>query len=159
LVEPDVSEQSQSDFASLLDDLISAARERERSESVSTPTLRHDLLEQLDRLQKDANFPQARKNGEAFEAYAEASQPAPAPPSDEPTLEPVIDDLFYLDPGVIARELGIRKARTGDELDRARRSFAKQYHPDRVPEEMRERAKMRMQIANMLIDQAKRRVR
>ena len=43
----------------------------------------------------------------------------------------------------------------GAELDRARRSFALRYHPDRMPEEMRERAALRMQIANMLIDEAK----
>ena len=42
------------------------------------------------------------------------------------------------------------------DLDKARRSFALRYHPDRVPEQFRDRAALRMQIANMLIDEAKR---
>ena len=54
------------------------------------------------------------------------------------------------------RELGIKPKSKPEELDRARRAFAMRYHPDRVPEEHRERAVLRMQIANMLIDKAKR---
>ena len=70
-------------------------------------------------------------------------------------LAPLLDDLFFLDPESISKELGILPTSKVEELDKARRSFAMRYHPDRVPEEFRERAALRMQIANMLIDQAK----
>ena len=38
-----------------------------------------------------------------------------------------------------------------------RRSFAFANHPDRVAPHLRQRAMIRMQVANMLIDEAKRR--
>jgi hypothetical protein len=37
-----------------------------------------------------------------------------------------------------------------------RRTFALKNHPDRMPPEQRERAMIRMQVANRLIDEAKR---
>ncbi|MCV0397086.1 MAG: hypothetical protein K5872_21905 [Rhizobiaceae bacterium] len=61
-----------------------------------------------------------------------------------------------LDPGDIARELGLDQPRSGPrDYDRLRREFAFANHPDRVGESMREHAKIRMQIANRLIDEAK----
>ena len=68
-----------------------------------------------------------------------------------PTIEHAIETSRAL-----ARELGIGPQSRQDDLDRARRAFAMRYHPDRMPEEHRERAALRMQIANMLIDEAKR---
>lgn len=151
--------RSELDFASLLDELIEAAREREEVSHASTPELRVDLLDQIERLQtkgaqpKDAAFRSYRSTLE--DIFAEALD-APKAPSSDPMLEPALDDLFFLDPATIARELGIAKCREAADFDRARRSFALRYHPDRVPEQMRERAKLRMQIANVLIDEAKR---
>jgi len=81
-----------------------------------------------------------------------ARQKADATPAH---LAPLLDDLFFLDPESISKELGIQSKSKPEELDKARRSFAMRYHPDRVPEEFRQRAALRMQIANMLIDQAK----
>ena len=43
------------------------------------------------------------------------------------------------------------------DLGRMRRSFAFANHPDRVAPHLRQRAMIRMQVANMLIDEAKRR--
>lgn len=143
--------QEQSDFATLLDDLMAAARERELEEPVTEPALRVDLLAQIDRLHAASTATRAQ----ATQAYRDQTG-YDLPPRGGVSLEPALEDLFYLDPGSIARELGIEKRRTAAELDQARRLFAMRYHPDRVPEEMRERAKMRMQIANMLIDDAKR---
>lgn len=147
---------SKSDFAALLDDLIVEAEERQQGASRAMPNLRHDLLEQIDRLQGES----APGGTEQFRVYTELAAEdfvAPEPEATETaTLEPALEDLFFLDPGTIARELGIVKGSTPDELDKARRTFAMRYHPDRMPEEMRDRAKMRMQIANMLIDEAKR---
>jgi hypothetical protein len=89
---------------------------------------------------------------------AEQAEPKKAKqaPQNPANLQPALEDLFFLDPDSISRELGIGPKSKPDELDRARRSFALRYHPDRMPEELRERAALRMQIANMLIDEAKR---
>jgi hypothetical protein len=55
----------------------------------------------------------------------------------------------------IARELGLDRA-SAKNLDRLRRVFAFKNHPDRVAPELRHRALLRMQVANRLIDEAKR---
>ena len=102
----------------------------------------------------------------AMRAYGEAASGEPARSGEgaartKPAvhLEPALEDLFFLDPETISKELGIRPKSSQEELDKARRTFAMRYHPDRVPEELRERAALRMQIANMLIDEAKRKRR
>ena len=151
------------DFASLLDDLIAASNETAPAEEESflaSPALRVDLLDQLERLQSEnlALFPDRamRAYGDAAEG-GEAKRPAGG---DAPAhLQPALEDLFFLDPKSIAKELGISPKTSPEDLDRARRAFAMRYHPDRVPEELRERAALRMQIANVLIDEAKRRKR
>lgn len=122
-----------------------------------TTALRADFLEQIDRLQATKPPPAAGER-EIGEYLANSSEPFPAPRTQpvEARLEPALEDLFFLDPATIARELGIGDHRSSAELDQARRNFALRYHPDRVAEEQRERAKLRMQIANMLIDEAKR---
>lgn len=154
------------DFASLLDDLQAAAREKAPVESASAPSLRHDLLAQIERLRNDNEAVLGRNIFEEYMDHAGEGTPHHAAPADagarveaEASLEPALEDLFFLDPGTIARELNLRKLRSAPELDKARRSFAMRYHPDRMPENLRERAKLRMQIANMLIDEAKRNIR
>jgi hypothetical protein len=149
-----VSSSGKGDFAAMLDELIRSAHERDAEEPAVAPSLHLDMMAQIDRLQGEAGI------GDVFEAYGEqreieAEVPPPVRDDAHPSLEPALEDLFYLDPASIARELGIARGNSPAELDRARRNFAMRYHPDRVPEPMRERAKMRMQIANMLIDQAK----
>ena len=45
-----------------------------------------------------------------------------------------------------------------DDLLARRRSFARDNHPDRAPEDLRINATLRMKIANMLIDETIRRI-
>jgi len=147
------------DFTSLLDDLIAAseaAESNEGREKICASSLRVDMLEQIERLQAEniALFPE--RAIKEYETDTRAPRASTGADDAAPHLQPALEDLFFLDPQSISRELGIDKARRLDELDRARRVFAKRYHPDRVPEEFRERAALRMQIANMLIDDAKR---
>ncbi|PSM20335.1 hypothetical protein C7T96_01700 [Nitratireductor sp. StC3] len=72
------------------------------------------------------------------------------------TPDPPEDPLPPADPGAIAAELKIAYARWPKDFDRIRREFARDNHPDKVAPHRRERALVRMQIANMLIDRAKR---
>lgn len=145
------------DFTTLLDELIAASDAAEAADiGGAAPSLRVDMLAQIERLQSEnlSLFPDR-----AMRAYGEhANRPSATKSSIETPahLQPALEDLFFLDPGSISRELGIKTKNKPEELDRARRAFAMRYHPDRVPEEHRERAVLRMQIANMLIDEAKR---
>jgi hypothetical protein len=154
-----VGADTELDFTSLLDELLAASQEAESRDGGASPSLRVDMLAQIERLQAEnlALFPDR-----AIDAYEESAEGAPRPtskaePKETPAhLQPALEDLFFLDPESISRELGIKPKSKPEDLDRARRTFAMRYHPDRVPEEHRERAVLRMQIANMLIDQAKR---
>jgi hypothetical protein len=67
---------------------------------------------------------------------------------------PQQEKLPPIDPESIAVELGLD--RPGADFGQVRRSFAFANHPDRVPAHLRQRAMTRMQVANMLIDEAKR---
>jgi len=143
------------DFTSLLDELIaaSAAAETADRDTIASPSLHIDMLEQIERLQAENVGLFADRAAREYGENASLSRPVT---DAAPDLQPALDDLFFLDPDTISRELGIKSKSKPEELDRARRAFAMRYHPDRVPEEHRERAVLRMQIANMLIDQAKR---
>lgn len=134
-------------FGDLLDELISDEA-LERVEVGPTPTLQGDLLDQIERLQAS--------NAPLFEPIARKAY-------GEPTLAPdVLEALDTLmpelstDPHEIALELGIGGLHTAADLDRARRRFAFENHPDRLAPHLRERAATRMGIANGLIDTAKR---
>ncbi len=149
--------QADLDFTSLLDELLAATHEaevRERNDGPA-PSLQVDMLAQIERLQAE-NISLFRDR--ALHAYGETgAEPTVKKSIETPThLQPALEDLFFLDPESISRELGIKPKSKPDELDKARRAFAMRYHPDRVPEEFRARAALRMQIANMLIDEAKR---
>ncbi len=67
------------------------------------------------------------------------------------------EKLPPIDPDAIAVELGLDHPVKNADLGRMRRSFAFANHPDRVAPHLRQRAMIRMQVANMLIDEAKRR--
>lgn len=54
----------------------------------------------------------------------------------------------------IASDLGITGNDTAAKLLERRREFARINHPDRVPTEWREKANLRMKIANLLVDEA-----
>lgn len=145
------------DFASLLDDLFVAS---EPGEIAPAPTIPFDYLAVADelhsgRIRVDGQTVAAeyREAGAALEdefvALLDMVKAETAVVVEEPEPPSV-------DPEAIAAELGLAEARPGD-LARMRRSFALANHPDRVAPHLRQRAMVRMQLANMLIDDAKRR--
>lgn len=78
--------------------------------------------------------------------------PAPKP-------EPVMPEhLTRIAPQEIAAELAISAADTLQILNEKRRAFAKANHPDGVAQPFRGNANRRMMIANLLIDEALRRL-
>ena len=154
-----VGARSELDFASLLDDLITASNaiNIEDEAAAAAPSLKFDMLAQIERLQAENVSLFADSVLREYDHHSEARITVSPPEAEAASLEPALEDLFFLDPDSIARELGIKsKGSSLADLDKARRSFALRYHPDRVPEQFRDRAALRMQIANMLIDEAKR---
>ncbi|EJL50803.1 hypothetical protein PMI09_04839 [Rhizobium sp. CF122] len=84
------------------------------------------------------------------------AEPLPPP---EPEPEPVMPDyLARITAEDIAAELDISARDTVQSLSVKRRAFAKKNHPDRVDPLFRENATKRMTTANLLIDQALRRI-
>lgn len=142
------------DFASLLDDLFRAPEPE--AAPPARPTIPFDYLTVADELHSGrikvtsetaaAGYRETAAEPEAlFEALLAAAE------------VPVIEELPAIEPDAIARELGLDKAKAAREFGRLRREFAFRNHPDRVAPHLRERAMLRMQVANMLIDEAKRR--
>lgn len=141
------------DFASLLDELI--------AESISNhqPAVRSnipfDYLSVADELHSGrisvspdvvaAEYRQAEATAEALFAAAEVARAEEVLPS--------------IEPDAILQELGLGGRVAADELARKRRTFAFKNHPDRVAPHLRQRAMVRMQVANMLIDEAERKTR
>jgi len=80
-------------------------------------------------------------------------QPAPEPPPAPPP------HLMRTAPAEIAEDLALTGKEGVDGLLARRRSFARENHPDRAPEDLRANATLRMKIANMLIDETIRRLR
>ncbi|WP_394688256.1 hypothetical protein [Hoeflea sp.] len=74
----------------------------------------------------------------------------------EPVPEPVVDYSRFerISLREIEADLNIAASDSLAALQVKRRDFARHNHPDRVPEEWREAATMRMKTANLLIDQA-----
>ncbi|AHG46442.1 hypothetical protein RLEG12_25795 [Rhizobium leguminosarum bv. trifolii CB782] len=86
---------------------------------------------------------------------AGVEQPAPALPP-----EPVMPDhLTRTTPQEVAAELAISAADTPLTLSEKRRAFARANHPDSVALPFRDNATKRMMLANLLIDEALRRLR
>lgn len=99
-----------------------------------------------------------RTAGESVEAELKVlldevrlEESAPDGPAEEITAE-----ALPIEPEAIAVELGLEGADLAA-IGRLRRVFALRNHPDRVPQHLRQRALQRMQVANGLIDEAKRR--
>lgn len=129
------------DFASLLDDLLKAAPPA--GDGGMRPTLPFDVTPPADAL--DAFWSSVSSEFVAG-LYREAD--------DQPPAETA--EFLPVQPERIAAELGLDRGAPPKDLDRLRRAFAFKNHPDRVPPELRERAMLRMQVANRLIDDAKR---
>ena len=146
--------RTNSDFGALLDDLL-VARER-ADQTAGRPTIPFDYLAVVDELHSG----RIRVTGDAAAAeYRDADADEPELPADRaaeqaPLIEPEVP--LSVDPDVIAAELGLASV-SSTELGRLRRSFAFKNHPDRVAPHLRPRALARMQVANGLIDEARRR--
>lgn len=156
------------DFASLLDDLFVAAETP--VEVAPRATIPFDYLAVADELHSGrikvadgAAAAEYRAAGERFEAELEAllgdagvELASPVETADEISDETPAIETLAVEPAVIAIELGLDDAKLAD-FGRLRRVFALKNHPDRMPPHLRQRALQRMQVANHLIDEAKRR--
>ncbi|MBW9055240.1 hypothetical protein [Rhizobium mesosinicum] len=96
------------------------------------------------------------------QAYFDNLGPEPGieePPRTVAEPEPVMPGhLARTSPEEIAAELAISIADTLQTLNEKRRTFAKANHPDSVAQPFRDNANRRMMIANLLIDEALRRL-
>ncbi|HWK65575.1 MAG TPA: hypothetical protein VNS34_11570 [Rhizobiaceae bacterium] len=143
------------DFASLLDELLVEARMEDHG--ASRPAVSFDYLAVAEELlsgrikvaddkvmsEYSSTSGGADEGVDAlFEAAGGSIEPADLPP---------------VEPEAILRELGLKASSNAAELARIRRAFAFKNHPDRVAPHLRQRAMVRMQVANMLIDDARRR--
>ncbi len=79
-----------------------------------------------------------------------------APATTAETFDPA--PFARLSPEEVAEDLGIQNADTVATLLNRRRHFARFNHPDRTPLAWREQANMRMKLANLLIDEAIKRI-
>jgi hypothetical protein len=68
--------------------------------------------------------------------------------------EPAEADALRAVHSWVVEALKLKAGMTASELHAVRRRFALAHHPDRAPAAAREEASRRMQIANMLIDEA-----
>lgn len=139
---------SHSDFAQLLDDLIKAS-EIDEPQTSARPAMPFDFLVDT---QKSVAGETSIAEAEYFDAVEALDRLRDVPSIEGP-------ELPSLDPEEVAAELNIAGVAGVRELDTVRRDFAFRNHPDRVAPELRDRAMKRMQIANQLIDEAKRRAR
>lgn len=160
--EADIGTGNKRDFASLLDDLFDASRQDE-GEAGPRPSIPFDYLAVADELHSG----RIKVSGETLAArYQESSADlgaefaallAQAKIALADEHSPPEEKLPPIDPEAIAGELGLDQPDAATNLGRLRRRFAFSNHPDRVPPHLRQRAMIRMQVANMLIDDAKRR--
>lgn len=130
------------DFASFLEELLSESEEKDGRAQVAAPP----------------SVPFAFLDDTLTDGGSDAADPASAAYRslrEELLAEIAVPDT---DPDAIARELALDGIRSRKALDRLRRKFAFDNHPDRVRPQWRDRAMIRMQIANRLIDESKRRL-
>lgn len=159
--EADIATGAKRDFASLLDDLFVASGEAD--EAGAKPTIPFDYLSVVDELHSgrikvsgEAAAAEYRESGAdlAAEFSALLDQARVVLADEHPKPE---EALPPIDPDAIASELGLGHIAKAADLARLRRDFAFANHPDRVAPHLRQRAMIRMQVANMLIDEAKKR--
>lgn len=148
----------------MLDDLFVAAEKPK--EAPPRPSIPFDYLTVAEELHSgrikvsgEAAAAEYREAGEEIGAELEAlldEVGVAASPDTSEAAEQSNDEEFSIEPEAIAIELGLSGAKPAD-FSRLRRVFALKNHPDRVAAHLRERALQRMQVANGLIDEAKRR--
>lgn len=147
----------------MLDDLFLASEPAE--EGAAAPSIPFDYLAVADELHSG----RIRVSSETLDAEYRENSDMPAdlvaefaalldrlPPVPETAAGQPEEKLPPVDPESIAAELGLGEAGKAADFGQMRRSFAFANHPDRVAPHLRQRAMVRMQIANMLIDDAKR---
>ncbi len=142
-----------SEFTSLLDELLARSEREDASARPSMPfgyVAPNDAVEELWASMPSDFVESVYRDSDQRETVRDT-------PGME-TPEPAAAPLPPVDPDVIAAELRMANARWPKDFDRIRREFAMANHPDRVEPRLRDRAVIRMQIANMLIDQEKRRL-
>ena len=141
------------DFATLLDELIASASAN--PEAPPRATIRFDYLavaEELHSGRIKVSPDEVASEYRDAQAAAEALFSTIELAATEEALPPV-------EPEAISKELGLGGSVAPDELGRKRRAFAFKNHPDRVAPHLRQRAMVRMQVANMLIDEAARKAK
>lgn len=139
-----------SEFTALLDELIAKTEADERAGS--RPSVPFGFVGGSETMVDDfwSSVP-SDVVASLYDTGRETIEAAPGMEMPEP-----VAPLPSTDPADIAAELQMAHARWPRDFDRIRREFALRNHPDRVESRLRERAVIRMQIANMLIDQEKR---
>ena len=148
-----MGKNTKGDFASLLDYLFQAPEADHGLEK--RPTIPFDYLSVADELHSG----RIKVANEAAAEYRDIAAPETAFDALLAAADlPPVEELPAIDPDAIARELGLEKLKAARDFGRLRRDFAFRNHPDRVAPHLKERAIQRMQVANMLIDEAKRRV-
>jgi nucleoside-diphosphate-sugar epimerase len=153
------------DFASMLDELLADDGTRRAWSGLLGANL--DYLNVMDALHSGRIVISDDTAAQTYREVAQeaaAAKPSPAPPPPQrpaPAPKPKAAEppRPSVDPAAIARELGLGGRKSAIELDTLRRRFAFANHPDRVEPALRAVAMTRMQVANMLIDEAKRRGR
>ena len=152
------------DFARLLDDLFEAASPQsdtsDSDASSSAVTVPFDYLSVVNELHSGRIRVSAQEAAAEYGVNAQINEilrefDARRAEIVPPPLE--LEQWPSIDPAEIAAELDLGKWRRPEDLARIRRSFAFDNHPDRVGAHLRDHAITRMQIANMLIDEAQRR--
>lgn len=158
----------QSVFQSVLDRLKSEDEEAEEHQAHSTARV-HGFNTGLAFDVMEGVSASAARPGQAYFENLEIEEPRPAPPPEtaaepepvppEPEPEPIIPErLTRILPQEIAAEIAISSRDTLKSLGEKRRAFAKANHPDSVAPAFRANATRRMTIANLLIDEAIRRL-
>jgi hypothetical protein len=138
-----------SEFTSLLDEML-ARGERDAEAAPVRPSVPFGFVTPDDAVEElwksvPSDFV-AKVYGEASERETVETVPGMETPEPLPSINP--ED--------IALELRMANARWPKDFDRIRREFALANHPDKVVAHLRDRAVVRMQIANMMIDREKR---
>ncbi|UDF28518.1 UNVERIFIED_ORG: hypothetical protein LHK14_13475 [Roseateles sp. XES5] len=149
-------------FESVLERLKTEAREAAEEADAETPeesgagTVR-GLTSGFTGLGTTGAFVSGSQAAAAYlDLYEEPRPPEPQPPPEAPPAPP--PHLLRTAPEEVAEDLALTGRETVDNLLARRRSFARENHPDRAPEDLRINATLRMKIANMLIDETIRRV-
>jgi hypothetical protein len=104
----------------------------------------------------DTSFADRAEQRPLGELYEDFGEPLPAEPALPPSPEPP-EWLGRLSEQDVIDDLGLEPGMTRAEIRGRRRIFARGNHPDRVLEEFRDAATVRMTIANRLVEAALRR--